>query len=148
MALRMVAGDSPRTWRRETAREPTGSPVSTYSVMTARRTWRLRWSNSDSAMACATRLQEFSSHFTARLARHGPAVSRLASFEPFHRSPRPARHGPAVSRLASFEPFHRSPRHARHGPAVSRLARLEKLDKEGVGEKEAGLGEAHAVRVL
>src|SRR5712691_147939 len=68
MALRMVAGDSPRTWRRETAREPTGSPVSTYSVMTARRTWRLRWSNSDSAMACATRLQEFSSHFTARLA--------------------------------------------------------------------------------
>src|SRR5262245_8920850 len=44
MALRMVAGESPRMWRRATAREPTGSAVCTYSAITAMRTSRLRWS--------------------------------------------------------------------------------------------------------
>src|SRR5581483_7000297 len=46
----MVAGDSPRMCRRATAREPTGSPVSTYSAMTARSTCRLRLSRTGPLM--------------------------------------------------------------------------------------------------
>ena len=54
MALRMVAGDSPRMWRRETEREPTGWAVSTYSAMTARSTWRRRWSRTGGAMVAVS----------------------------------------------------------------------------------------------
>src|SRR4029453_15823866 len=50
MALRMVAGESPRMWWRAMEREPTGSARSTYSAITARRTWRRRSSRWVSAI--------------------------------------------------------------------------------------------------
>src|SRR5215468_8036288 len=62
MTLRMVAGESPRMWRRAIAREPTGSAVRTYSAMTATRTSRLRWSRAGGAIRA---------HSTLRM--HGPA---------------------------------------------------------------------------
>ena len=40
-------------WRRATAREPTGSPVSTYSAMTARSTCRFRWSKAAAVMSAS-----------------------------------------------------------------------------------------------
>src|SRR3989442_1610055 len=97
MALRMVAGDRPRTCRRATEREPTGCAVSTYSAMTASSTWRRRGSSAGSDM------------MSPILHRHRSSMKRASE----RRKPGSVRRAPPPSVTGSPPPA-RLPRELRH----------------------------------
>ena len=85
ITLRTVAGDSPRSWRRVTVREPTASPPCRYSVTTACRIFCARrdevachsWSSTSLPTPATIRARDPIGHQKAAQSRADPAVPAL-----------------------------------------------------------------------
>src|SRR4029077_5509056 len=76
ITLRTVAGESPRSWRRVTVREPTASPPCRYSVTTACRIFCARLDSSLPAMSVPSILHRLHDARRDRIRHQKAAQSR------------------------------------------------------------------------
>src|SRR5262245_19267768 len=101
MTLRMVAGDSPRIWRRAMDRDPTGSAVCTYSAMIAISTSRLRRSRSRSLMRGGLSLQQLHEE---RVGQQKPLLGEAGTAVLLHEKAALPPRGEARRQVAGLEP--------------------------------------------